>query len=92
MLIPKKLVFVVVLRVCIYPIDPDRGKIFYLEAFAAVVADFIWVEVADLALHAVVAVLCLVQDTFDPIHFFTLPVIYPFFGESNKFFRFFYFS
>ena len=75
MLIPKKLVFVVVLRVCIYPIDPDRGKIFYLEAFAAVVA-----------------VLCLVQDTLDPIHFFTLPVIYPFFGESNKFFRFFYFS
>lgn len=50
----------IVVRVGIYPIDFDRGEIFDLKAFSAVIADLVGVEVADLAFHAVIAILRLV--------------------------------
>lgn len=50
----------IVVRVGIYPIDFDRGEIFNLKAFSAVIADLVEVEVADLAFHAVIAIFCFV--------------------------------
>ena len=69
----------VIFRVSIYPIDLDRCEIFDIETLPAVVADLIGIEVADLALHAVVAVLRFIQNTFDSFHsvhlfcYYTLP-------------------
>lgn len=50
----------IVVRVGIYPIYFDRGEIFDLKAFSAVIADLVGVEVADLAFHAVIAIFCFV--------------------------------
>ena len=53
-------VFAILFRGGIYPVDLDGRVIFDFEALAAVVADLIWVEIADLAFHAVIAFLCFV--------------------------------
>lgn len=60
MLMTEKSIFMIVVRVGIYPIYFDRGEIFDLKAFSAVIADLVGVEVADLAFHAVIAIFCFV--------------------------------
>lgn len=56
--------------------DLDRGIVFDLKAFSAVVAYLIGIKIADLAFHAVIAVFRLIQNAFDSFHCFTSPLYY----------------
>ena len=55
-------------RIGIDFIDLDRGILSDIEAFAAVIADLVWIEVADLAFHTAVAFLLVVEDAHFPFH------------------------
>lgn len=86
----------IVIRVGIYPIDLDRGIIFDLETFSAIVADLIRVKVTDLAFHTSVTLFILIQNAFYFFHIFlsldSFEMIIPHTDKKYNFFlRFFNF-
>lgn len=50
----------VLFRIGIYLFDLDRGIILDVQAFSAIIADLVGVEVADLAFHAIIAIFRLI--------------------------------
>ena len=58
----------IVVRVGIYPIDFDRGEIFDLKAFSAVIAYLVRIQIADLTLKASVTFFFLIEDAHFSFH------------------------